>query len=97
MSSICGWKCASQRNEQVADRMIALQGVPHGQFGVNYVAVASALSIPGDVAPYRETRDNCLDSSLGNTCLRGDVAGSALRVLGNERKHSAIVAEERPM
>ena len=75
------WKCASKRSEQVAYRMIALQRVPHGQLGVDNIAIAPAFLVASDVPLCLKAGHDVLNGSFGDAYFRCDLAGGASRVL----------------
>ena len=90
-------KLASQCDEQVTNRELALQGVPHGQTRVNRIAIASADAATGEIAVSLEVSNYLLYGPLGDADFVRQPLGCADWMPCYEGQHMPMIGEECPL
>jgi hypothetical protein len=77
--------------------MVGFQWMPEMQVRVNFVGVASADPVLGEVAGGLEFGDDLLRRAFGDADLVGDIPQPEIEVLGEEQQDVAVVGEEGPV
>ena len=80
--------------DQVADRVVAVLGVPERQVLVYFVAVAAAVAALSQVARLLEVVDDLRCGSLGDPDGLSDVPEPSRRVGADDLEHVGVVCYE---
>jgi EmrB/QacA subfamily drug resistance transporter len=82
--------------EEVADLASAGERIWQGQVGLDGIAVASAVTLAGDVASGYELDDDAVGGSFGDPDRVAEFAQPDLGVVRDADQHLSVVGEERP-
>ncbi len=82
--------------DDLADPVLAIHRVPHGQLGIERVRVASAVARAFEVAGFDQVGHDALGRALGDPDGVGDIADANARIPGDAQQYMRVISQERP-